>query len=243
MTVLMHAGPLERLQRILSEANPHASSREEFPLTDFLQGELTVIRDKVGHGRVSRISPASEEDVRDLRRWYEANTDQQPTYADDPKWKDWWEQALRKEVDGLSVFKLTLLESEEPLAFLALKDVDDRHFLEMKTLYINGLRINPVLMPREEQERKFSGCGTSLLIFAALQSLSENRDGIGVNSSVGVEGFYRSIGLQEKKNATQDGRSYFTIFGDKRFEFIGHHYREYLRLLAPSFSECAITPP
>jgi hypothetical protein len=81
-------------------------------------------------------------------------------------------------------------------------------------------------MPFEPEKRKYTGVGTALITFAVIKSLKLGVDGIGLNSSLGVEGFYRTLGLQEQ--FAHDGkRTYFSLLGDKeRCEFLEQRFKE-----------------
>ncbi len=202
-------------------------------LEAFQDGQM-IISNSQGAGLLASVQKAGPSDVAEIQSWYEENTSDQPTYANDPKWKDWWINALSTPQLGFDIYKLCHTnerDSVECLGFMALKRVEDWLDCGRPTIYINGLRINPNLMPNDETERRYKGVGTALITFAVAESLRDkNCVGITVNSSIGVEGFYRSLNMQEQL-ASDGKRSSFSIKDDARKSFIEHQYSRAVGLL------------
>lgn len=189
----------------------------------FLSG-MQFIKDREGRLLPAHVRAAQPHDAQQILSWYEPDTSDQPTYSDDPTWKEWWRDALQGKFQGVETLKLCLPDTDEALAFLAVKVVEDWTDNKAPTLYINGLRINPNLMPKDGT-RMYSGTGSALISFAVIESIKRGLSGIGLNSSVGIEGFYRVLGLDEQPHL--DGkRSYFSLKGfDKLAAFTEQRYQ------------------
>ena len=158
---------------------------------------------------ISRIALATPSDAEEIRSWYDPDPSGQPTYADDPKWKDWWCEAIAGTDRTVEVFKLCI--NNQIFGLIAVKEVID-WYDEKPTLYVNGLRVHPSIAAKNARENHYAGVGTALIEFAVSLSIAKGLEGIGLKSSIGVEGFYRKLGLTEY--LSQDGkRSYFMLKG------------------------------
>ena len=205
------------------DSTPYSLSADEF-----LEGNF-LIPTRSGPKVAALVRELLSEESSLVGAWFEENTSDQPTYSDDPTWKDWWVDTISSPPEGLKTYGLFLKddssEDSELLAVVALKAVEDWHDGNTPTLYVNGLRINPNLMPYEEEKREYFGVGTSLLTFAVGESQRRGLLGIGVNSSLGVEKFYESLGM--KAIPAHDGkRTYFTLKGEAQVKgYLEHQYR------------------
>ena len=160
------------------------------------------------------IRPVSENDAHEISGWYEPDPSGQPSYADDPKWKEWWCGVIVGSDKELSVFKLSI--GNEIFGLLAVKAVVD-WYDNRPTLYINGLRVHPSIAAKNATRNHYAGVGSALIEFAVALSLEKGLDGVGLNSSLGAEGFYRKLGLDEMP--ARDGkRIYFNLKGREKCE-------------------------
>ena len=202
------------------------------PPAQFLSGHHTITRSdkKIV---LAQVKQTTIKDSQEIQKWYEQDTSDQPTYADDPTWKQWWLNAINQTQESLHTYKLTITDEfgkELLLGVLALKVIEDWNDRHIPTLYINGLRINPNIMPSEHEKRRFHGVGAALITFAIIESVKKDLSGITLNSSLGVEIFYRNLGLHESQ--AHDGkRSYFTLKGTSRAKYIEQQYQKSLEYL------------
>ncbi|MCB0354158.1 MAG: GNAT family N-acetyltransferase [Bdellovibrionales bacterium] len=157
------------------------------------------------------------EDSAEVLAWYDRASDLQPTYAEDLQWREWWKDAIENKDSQLEVFALRS-QRGDILGVVALKEIVDRHD-SLPTLYINGLRVHPHHASLKTTAHEFSGIGKALVLFAVEESKRRGLSGISLKSSVGVEAYYRKLGLTEFPRAVGE-KSYFTLKGNAVAEFL-----------------------
>ena len=151
------------------------------------------------------------EDTSEVLSWYERASDLQPTYAEDVQWREWWKKAIQRQDPKLEVFALRSKQGDI-LGVIALKEVIDWHD-SLPTLYINGLRVHPHHASLQTTDHEFSGIGKALVLFAVEESVRRGLSGISLKSSLGVEPYYRKLGLMEFPRLAGE-KSYFTLKGE-----------------------------
>lgn len=179
------------------------------------------LTDRQGRTVLALLIPTVPSDAETVRRWY----DDEDTHYGDRKWYDWWLDKIRHGERGAQVNKL-VAPSGEILGLVMTEKIYDRKD-NTPSLLVRGLRISPYCNTDITEPAHYRGTGTAIITLLVAEALKNGLKGIGVNSSVGVEGFYEHVMGPAKGKAHDGVRSYFSLKGDEALAFLQKQFAVY----------------
>lgn len=197
----------------------------------YLAGHVPLLHAN-GQSIQARILPTEPEDAQQVADWYEPKPAGEPTYTDNQKWRFWWNQKITAKESKFQVLKLVVGDNQI-LGVVALvrKLVDSAD--NRLTTWLEGIRIAPRCNSMMIAKPDYKGVGAALVTQAVVESLNEQTEGIGLNSTLGAEGFYEKMGLASKP-AFDGKRTCFTIKGsNERFNFLKERFHRYDGIQSP----------
>lgn len=240
-TSTMRVGPLRTWQVLPSRFGasrpttlpPTLSSRlSHLPDRDcFWRGEVPLTN-RFGQVTIAKIKPTLPSDAAEIHRWYYQANPNQSVY-EDRKWHDWWVSKIRHGDPTLKLFKLSVPEGrhEKILGVIGMEMNVHSYFSKQPITLLRGIRVAPDQHTPYKTMNAFKGIGTALITFALAEGWRHNTEGIGLNSSVGVEGYYTKL-LGASPCKSFDGvRDYFELTSPSREPFIQRQYEAYQQLL------------
>lgn len=195
-------------------------------IEQFWQGQV-FLSDINGNPAKINILPVSPDDAFQIDHWYKADTNTKPAYIDQ-KWHDWWIDKIRNGESGCKIIKAEHngVILGVMLIRLSLKNYSDGNPITL----IRGLRVSPSCNGKLNTHTDFGGTGTALLTYAVAESIKAGTTGIGINSSIGAEGFYEKTLGKSKGLAYDSKRQFFRLSGDDRTGFLKTQYKKYQNL-------------
>lgn len=206
------------------KAQPPFSALQQTP---YWQGQVAL---QTLNGQVvsGQILPAQASDAAIVDTWYGIEDDPLPVYRD-PQWHDWWLEKIRKPDPGMQIFKLVV--NGELAGVMALDSSITCVRTSKPLTLLRGLRVAPEHYGDNKTPRSLKGLGEALVTYGVAESIRKNTIGLGVNSSPGVEGFYRKVLGAPVGKAFDGVRDYFELTGESRVSFLAKQFRQFDKLV------------
>lgn len=167
----------------------------------FMRGEIPL-RKMDGQVATAHIEETSPKDAAAVDAWYDPAPDGGPSYSVNPKWREWWAEKITQPTPGWTVFKLVDPNNVILGVVTLLKGFVEQPGAKPLT-WVKGIRIAPRCNSMMTQTPDYKGVGSALMAQAMIKSIENGDDGIGLNSTLGAEGFYQAMNMRAR--ASLDG--------------------------------------
>jgi hypothetical protein len=164
-----------------------------------------------------KIKPIQPEEALDdavtVDQWYEKDPQGGPSYNENQKWRDWWTDTILSPPKNWKTFKLLSPQNVILGVMTLIKQFNDTHDGQPHT-WLKGIRIAPKCNSMMTQTSEYKGVGGALVAHGVVQSVENEDEGLGLNSTLGAEGFY--VNLQMLAVPAKDGiRTSFYATGEE----------------------------
>jgi hypothetical protein len=194
---------------------------------DFLNGQAFVVAAN-GQPVAVRLSPTTAQDVAQVMDWYAPQPDGSPSYADNPKWQEWWEAEIAGPNPTCRVLKLAGPQNEIYGVVAYIPQVYGKGPPGPMT-WLEGIRIAPKCNSMMTPQPALRGVGSALVTQAVVESVRHGDAGLGLNSTLGAEDFYKSLKMNSQP-ALDGIRTCFTLMGEPAREgFLKRRFEAYQR--------------
>lgn len=191
----------------------------------FLDGQAFVVNASRQPVAV-RISPTTAQDVVQVMDWYAHQPDGSPSYAANPKWREWWEAEIAGPKPTCKVLKLSGADGTIHGVVAYAPKVYGKGPPGPMT-WVEGIRIAPKCNSMMTPQPLLRGVGAALITQVVAESVRQGDSGIGLNSTLGAEGFYEALKMNPQP-ALDGIRTCFSLQGDKAREtFLMRRFERY----------------
>jgi hypothetical protein len=197
----------------------------------FWQG-VVPLKTRRGDSVDVSIVPVEPQDAAEVDDWYNPKPPGEPTYAANMKWRDWWRDVIKAPPPNTEVLKL-MLPNRVILGVVALHhslvDITDG----LRKTYLNGIRIHPRCNSMMTSTPDYTGVGAALTTHGVIESLKKGAQGFFLNATLGAEGFYRKLGLDEKPALDGIRQSFYLNGESKLLAFLNTRFQKYAARRSP----------
>lgn len=223
-------------------------------LDSFLRGEIPLRRWD-GQVVTARVLPTTVQDAAVVDGWYEPAPDGGPSYSVNPKWREWWTEKITRPLPNWRVLKLVDPNNVVLGVVSIVKDFleqpgDDpgrpvkggQEVPNLKPMgnaakpltWVKGIRIAPRCNSMMTKTPDYKGVGSAMMAQVVVQSIENGDAGVGLNSTLGAEGFYQAMNMRSKPSLDGIRTSFFAEGFAERLAFLKGHYEKWQRLLSPA---------
>jgi hypothetical protein len=151
-------------------------------------------------------------DAATVDQWYEKDPQGGPSYNENQKWRDWWTDTITKPPANWTTYKLLSPQNMILGVMTLIRHFSETHDGKPHT-WLKGIRIAPKCNSMMTQTPEYKGVGGALVAHGVVQSIENGDEGLGLNSTLGAEGFY--VNLQMRAVPAKDGvRTSFYATGE-----------------------------
>jgi hypothetical protein len=174
----------------------------------------------------ARVLPVEPGDAVQVMDWYAEKPAGEPTYFANPKWRELWEEEIRHPALGHRVFKVVVGENQL-LGTVAVAE----HYSEVpggpRYTWVKGIRIAPRCNRMMFEEPDYSGVGKALVTAVAVESLRNGDARVGLNATLGAEGFYRKLGMVARPSLDGIRTAFYLDDADAVKAFLKKQFQQY----------------
>lgn len=187
----------------------------------FWQGNA-LLKAQNGTPSVVEIKAIKPEEALDdamaVDQWYEKDPQGGPSYNENQKWRDWWTDTITEPPESWTTFKLLSPQKVILGVITLIKHFKDTHDGKPHT-WLKGIRIAPKCNSMMTKTPEYKGVGGALVAHGVVQSVENQDEGLGLNSTLGAEGFYEN--LQMRPVPAKDGvRTSFYATGEEEISAV-----------------------